>query len=204
MKSATPAASFALLRLGAHHPGPARVELIYQPAAGRLACAFLSWVICWGALPFLIWVPPHYPWVAIAFLAGAYLPYHFWTGKYLVCSFAGSCPRCGRSLSLRVGSKIDLPHTLTCFNCHFEPRLEVVSGDPEPPADGSTRVRIGHREGDCTGEWHQRWDRDETWVVCTRCSAVHPATKAALRAAQTENESGRLLRSLADDGRFFT
>lgn len=199
MKPATP---HALLRLGAHHPGPARVELEYRPASGRAARALLVWAICWGALPFLVWVPPHYPWVTAAFLAGIYLPFRIWTGKYVVWAFAGACPRCGRPLALGAGSKIDLPHTLTCFGCHFEPRLEVVHPNPEAPGSGVPRVRIVHREADCTGEWRPRWKEDERWVVCTLCAAAHPATQGALAAAEAENESGRLLRVLADGGRF--
>lgn len=202
MKSATPAASHALLRLGAHHPAPARVEIVYQSALGRFARALLAWMVCWGALPLLIWVPPHYPWVTAAFLAGIYLPYRFWTGRYRVCSFAGSCPRCGRALALGVGSKIDLPHTLTCFGCHFEPRLEIVPHDASVPADVPARIRIGHRDSDCTGGWVFCWIRDETWMVCDRCGAAHPATAEARRAADAENEAGHLLRQLSDDGRF--
>lgn len=198
MKSAPPAAP-ALLRLGAHHPGPARVELKYQPAPRRFALALSSWIVCWGAIPFLIWVPPHYPWVTIAFLAGLYLPYHLWTGKYRVLSFAGSCPRCGRALHLTRGSKIDLPHKLTCFTCHFEPRLEVPA-----TGDGVRAVRIGHRRAHCTGSWSQRWIRDETWMVCCDCGAKHPATEQARAVAAAENECGALLERLAGEGRFLS
>lgn len=198
MKSAPTAAPRALLRLGAHHPGPARVELEYQPAVLRFALALGSWALCWGALPFLIWIPPHYPWVTVAFLAGIYLPYHFWTGKYRVRSFAGSCPRCGKPLHLASGTKIDLPHKLTCFDCHFEPRLEVGAGVGTPTA----AVRIGHRRAHCTGSWNERWIRDETWVVCDACTARHPATDEARRVAAAENECGALLERLTGEGRF--
>ena len=194
MRSAPTAAPHALLRLWAHHPGPARVELQYRPAPGRFARALLSWIVCWGSLPFVIWLPPHYPWVAIAFLGGVYLPYRFWTGKYIVRAFAGSCPRCGHRLELGRGSKIDLPHTLTCFHCHFEPRL-VLEEEDAP-------VRIGHQSADCAGSWSARWIHDESWLVCDRCAAAHPATADAQKAAETENECGQLLRRLTDDGRF--
>jgi hypothetical protein len=194
MKSATSAAPHALIRLWAHHPGPARVELQYRPTPGRVVRALLSWVICWGALPFVLWIPPHYPWGAIAFVAGIYLPYRFWTGRYVVHAFAGCCPRCGYRLQLGRGSKIDLPHTLTCFHCHFEPRLVLEEEDAQ--------VRIGHHSGECAGSWSRRWIHDESWVVCDRCDAAYPATEDALRAAALENECDQTLRRLADDGRF--
>lgn len=201
MRPAAPPAPHALLRLRAHHPAPVRVELEFLSVPRRFALAFGSWALCWGALPFAIWLPPHYPWVAILFLVGIYLPYRFWNGKYRVHHFAGGCPRCGHPLSLDHGSKIDLPHTLTCFHCHFEPALVVLQGSGEW-ARARGRIRIAHRASQCGGSWAERWWHDETWVICDACGARHPATGEARQMAEAENECGRLLRWLADDGRF--
>ena len=95
MSHATTQAPLALVTLRAYQPAPARVELLYQPVPGRLARALLWLLLFWGALPFVVWLPPHYPWVAIAFVAGLVRAHREWTGRYRVRSFAGICPRCG-------------------------------------------------------------------------------------------------------------
>jgi hypothetical protein len=193
----------ARLALVFHAPTIARVELVPRRAAGRLARALLAWAVCWGALPLLVWVPPHYPWVLAAFAAGIYLPFRFWTGRYEVVSFSGFCPRCGRALELKRGSKISLPHALTCFGCHFEPVLEVsmatkrraTAPPPEP-------VRIEHRTPECAGEWRLERGRWPAALGCSECGARHCATPAARRAADEENQRGELLDELTQQGRF--
>lgn len=188
----------AQLTLRAHAAAPARVELVYNPAPGR-ALRVAAWLtFCWGAIPFLLWLPPHYPWVASAFIAGSYLAYRSWTGRYTIRTFAGICPRCGSPLSLGVDRTVDLPHTLTCFSCHFEPRLEVsfvdAAGRPRRPA-------LAHRDPDCAGHWGIRWLADEPFVFCESCHAGVPATVQARVAADTENGSAALLARLADEGK---
>src|SRR5690348_17478589 len=118
-------APIALVTLRAHQPAPARVELVYQPASRRALRVLVCLTVFWGALPFLIWLPPHYPWVVASFATGLFLAHRQWVGRYRVHSFAGICPRCGAPLSMGLDHTISLPHTLTCFHCHFEPRLEV-------------------------------------------------------------------------------
>jgi hypothetical protein len=198
----------ARLALVFHAPTIARLEVVYQPVWGRLVRAFLGWLLCWGVLPILVWVPPHYPWVLAAFVAGIYLPIRIWNGKYLVRSFAGFCPRCGRSLELGRGSKINLPHTLTCFGCHFEPVLEVATvhtkdcTDGQPGASVAAPVRIEHRMPECTGSWNLQRGHAPAAVACDACGARHCATPAARRAAEDENHRGTLLTDLTAEGRF--
>jgi hypothetical protein len=186
--------------LRAYPPAPARVELAYLPLPGRLTRTLLSLAVFWGVVPYVVWIPPHYPWPAACLVAGAYLAHRFWTGRYRVRSFLGVCPRCGRHLRIDAGALIDLPHTLTCFGCHFEPRLEV---DLSPaPAAVPKEPPLRHFEGDCAGTWSERWYWDDPYVACSGCGARHPATPAARRAADEENLRGALLQRLADEGRF--
>ncbi|CAN5742477.1 hypothetical protein BH23GEM3_BH23GEM3_10510 [soil metagenome] len=192
----------ARLALVFHTPTIARVNLVYQRAAGRVARAVFWWVVCWGALPLLIWVPPHYPWVFTAFAAGLYLPYQSWTGRYRVRSFSGFCPRCGQSLHLREGSRIDLPHRLTCFHCHFEPVLEIVATSAASRPHVAEPVRIHHRHADCPGRWMVESTPAPASVACSSCGARHCATPAARRAAEEENRSGAVLADLTTEGRF--
>ncbi len=192
----------ALLILGGHLPTPARVELVYRPALRRGIAALLSLICCWGLIPYLIWIPPHYPWALAALIAGIYLPYYFWAGKYMIRSFLGWCPRCGRALTLKAGMKISLPHTLTCFSCHFESLLEVPSGPPSASCGEGGHSRVEHRDAECVGEWSVQWFMDQPWAVCRRCGARGYATPEVRRIVEEENERGRMLEQLTIDGRF--
>jgi hypothetical protein len=202
MNGRAPQAPPARLALVFHAPTIARVEVVYRSAVGRVARALAAWLLCWGSIPLLVWIPPHYPWVVLAFLAGLYLPYRAWTGRYEVLSFSGFCPRCGRMLELRRGSKIDLPHVLTCFGCHFEPVLEAVLAPGSRTAPPPEPVRVEHRTAECTGEWRLDRGPRPAALVCDECCARHCATPAAHRAATDENRRGSLLAELTSEGRF--
>lgn len=188
----------AQVTLRAYLPAPARVELVYRPASYRLARTVLALAGLWGAIPLLIWVPPHYPWVVGAFLGGLYLAYREWHGRYLVRTFAAICPRCGHPLSLGADHTISLPHALTCYHCHFEPLLEVTFAGPGEHAPEEPAVEHHHPE--CVGRWGSRWLADEAFLVCDRCNAHARATPAARARAEEENRRGAILARLADEG----
>lgn len=183
--------------LAAYPPAPARVGLVYQPAPGRGLKAAFSLVVLWGIAPFSFVVPPHYPFPVLCLAAGAYLAHLFWTGRYRVRWFVGQCPRCGAHLRMSLGERIDLPHTVPCLACHFEPTLEVQEA-PEARAPDPLR----HVRPECTGAWTEEWMWDERFLACHACGARRPATPALRRLAAAENERGALLRQLADEGRF--
>lgn len=169
---------------------------MYQPTGRRVARVLAALLFFWGILPLVVWIPPHYPWAIGAFAAGAYLAHRAWTGRFRVRAFAGTCPRCERELSLLPGTGISFPHTLTCYACHFEPQLRVVLRAPP-----STRV-VEHWDEDCVGRWGVRWLADEPYLVCDTCRAHLPASDEARRAAEDENERGRLLARLTAEGDF--
>ena len=191
------------LVLRAHPPAPARVGVVYQPLPWRALKTIASLAVFWGICPYVVWVPPHYPWPILSFCIGAYLAQRFWRGRYVVRWFAGACPRCGRHLRIRAGERISLPHTLTCFGCHFEPALETytLAREEEIASDGRG---IRHVLSECTGTWlaERLWDED--WLTCSRCGARHHATPALRDAARAENDRGQLLDQLAAQGRFLT
>jgi hypothetical protein len=190
----------AQVTLRAYQPAPARIELSYRALPGRLFRTLLALAVFWGAIPVLIWLPPHYPWVAAAFVTGVYLAHRAWTGRYRVYSFAGICPRCGHPVSLGLDRAISLPHTLTCYHCHFEPCLEVRFEAAEPEAPRAVPV-LEHRSAECTGNWEPRWLADEPFMVCDRCLAGFPATPATRIAAEAENERALMLASLTREGK---
>jgi hypothetical protein len=196
MRRSDPKVPQAQVTLRAYRPAPARIELSYRPLPGRLARTLLSLVVFWGAIPFVLWVPPHYPWVVGCFVAGLYLAHRAWTGRYRVYAFAGICPRCGHPISLGLDHAISLPHTLTCFHCHFEPCLEVRF---EPGREAAPLPQ--HRTPDCAGIWELRWLADDPFVICDRCLAAAPATPAARVVAEAENDRAALLARLAREGK---
>lgn len=192
----------AQLTLPGHPSSPVGIEVAYQSAARRFLLAALSLAGFWGVIPWVLWVPPHYPWPVVCFVAGLYLAHRFWTGRYRVRTFAGSCPRCGRWLRLPSGSKINLPHTFTCYGCHFEPSLEVIF-DPRPLLSPTGEpVWIRHRSPDCAGRWTLRRVWSNEYLRCDRCGSLHPATPEARQAAEEDNGRGMLLEQLASEGRF--
>ncbi len=206
MQHAAPIAPPAFVTLRAYQPAPARVELVRRSAAGRFLRATLSLAVCWGAIPFIMWAPLYIPWLVAAFIAGPFLAHRSWTGRYRVRSFAGICPRCGSPLSLGSDRILDLPHTLTCFSCHFEPCLEVAlegSGSAGGRTGATPVDLLMHRTPDCIGEWRVGWLADEKFVLCDVCRGGALATDAMRERARLENASGELLRQLTDEGKPF-
>ena len=98
---------------------------------------------------------------------------------------------------LGVDRAISLPHTLTCYHCHFEPRLEVRFDALRP----ETHPLPQHRTADCVGLWEVRWLADDPFLICDRCLAGSPATPAARAAAEAENDRAMLLARLAREGK---
>lgn len=115
----------ARLSLGGHDPAPARVEVVFRPSSLRLRRAALSLGAFWVLIPIVFFIPPHLPWVLIAFGLGVYFAYSNWSGTHEVRSFEAGCPRCGKGLEIKPGSRIRPPHKLVCYACHHQPRLEL-------------------------------------------------------------------------------
>ena len=186
----------AFVTLRAHPTAPARVELVRRPLAARLSRALAALLCCWGVVPLIAWIPPHYPWVVLCLVGGAWLASRQWAGQYRVSYFAGLCPRCGAPVSMGIDRNISLPHTLTCFRCHFEPVLEVrFVARVTPPA------RPEHRELACVGRWERRWLADREVLVCSHCGGSCAATVATLAAATEENDCAAMLEQLTREGR---
>lgn len=113
------------LRLGGHSPGPARLEALVRPGAvraGRAAGIALAGILL---APIAFLLPPHLPWGLAVVVTTAVLAWREWRGVYRVCSFSGSCPRCGSPLEIRAGAQLDLPHPISCYQCHHEPVLDL-------------------------------------------------------------------------------
>jgi hypothetical protein len=90
----------------------------------RAKRAVLRLAACWLAIPIVVFIPPHIPWVAIAVIAGPYLARREWVGEYVVRRFEGRCPGCGGGLDLAAGKAIRLPMAIDCPHCHRQATLE--------------------------------------------------------------------------------
>ena len=113
----------ARITLFGHQSRPAHLEVVVYPAWARFARTagyFLLWIVA----TILTLVFTFDPFVgSFPFVIGAWLVYRSWKGRYHVKFFRGACPRCDQDIPVRTGSKIDLPCSLVCYNCHFEPEL---------------------------------------------------------------------------------
>jgi hypothetical protein len=118
-------AARATLRIWGHTRVEAKLEVERYPFwawIGRVALFAVIWIV--GT--FLTLVLTFDPFVAsFPFVLGIGLVYRGIRGRYKVRAFSGVCPRCRNTLDLKPGSKINLPHRLDCFKCHFEPELHL-------------------------------------------------------------------------------
>lgn len=113
----------ATIRLRGHQSRPAHLDVVRYPAwawFGRL----LGLCVLWLGSTVLTLLVTFDPFVAsFPFVIGLGFVYRAWNARYRVNEFRGHCPRCENELTIRPGSKIDLPHPLVCYSCHHEPEL---------------------------------------------------------------------------------
>lgn len=121
----SPSQPAARLSLFGFRPAPAEVEVVERPRAWRVQRAVGSLLAAWLIAPVAFLIPPHVPWALLAFGAGVYLFFKFWTEERTVVRFAGACPKCKEALSLGVPTKLRVPHPMSCERCSQDLLLEV-------------------------------------------------------------------------------
>jgi len=116
----------AVIHLRGHGTTAAEVEITrYSPLVwlGRV----LGYVAAWIGGTFATLVITFDPFVAsFPLVIGLGYSYQAVRGRYRVDHFEGACPRCHEHIRVRPGSRIPIPHSLVCFNCHHEPELRLV------------------------------------------------------------------------------
>ncbi len=115
----------ARIHLFGHPSKTAHLQLAVYPGwarIGRTLGFFFGWIAS-TALTLIFTLDPFV--ASLPFTVGAWLVYRSWRGRYRVHEFRGACPRCDQQLAVPPGSKIDLPCSLVCYGCHFEPELIV-------------------------------------------------------------------------------
>ncbi|MEJ2186118.1 MAG: hypothetical protein P8Z36_09295 [Gemmatimonadota bacterium] len=118
----------ASLILPGRPTGTARAQLTHRTLQQRALQGLGAWLGFWALAPLVMFVPPHLPWVLAALVLGLYFGIRYWRGEYVVRSFDGTCPNCGKPVELKTGSHIRMPYTIDCFNCHRSARL-VLDGE---------------------------------------------------------------------------
>lgn len=104
---------------------PAQVELLPRQRSWRLTHGLLALIGCWVLMPIVVFIPPHVPWVLGAFFTGIYLAQRRFTEHYTLQRMDGTCPKCGASRSITKPTRLSLPLSLSCPNCHQDISLEV-------------------------------------------------------------------------------
>lgn len=104
---------------------PARLEVVQRSRLERRVRAVLALLGCWALIPVVGIIPPHIEWAATAFIGGIFLARRYWRAEFVAVSFEGACPRCASPLAMKPGTLVSVPHTITCYECHSEPWLEL-------------------------------------------------------------------------------
>ena len=122
----------AELRVFGEVPTPAELTVYVRTRAWRLRGTITRVALTAVLAPVAFLVPPHAPWGVGALAGGLFLARRRWTERFTIESFAGTCPRCGRALTLAKGSRMLVPHSLPCHGCHHEvllhPEIDRVEG----------------------------------------------------------------------------
>ena len=119
----------ASLHLFGFRPSAARVEIVPRTPDWRMKQAAMGTAVPWVLMPFVFFVPPHVPWVLIAFGYGMYQGYRKWTEHYTITEFQGSCPKCDTPQKLNVPARFTSPMHLHCEGCNH--RLDLRADLPE-------------------------------------------------------------------------
>ena len=103
---------------------PVRARVIERTPAWRRSSALmqLGW---WLLVPVVMWVPPHFPWVALVLGIGAYRALNRFREHRTLVSLHGACPRCGTEQDFQELGRMKQPHAVHCAHCRWELRVDV-------------------------------------------------------------------------------
>jgi len=119
----------ATLVLFGHEPVPARVEVFERARGWRIRRAVIFAVTGMALAPFVALFPPHAPWALGALSTGFFLAWRSMNSRFAVARLEGDCPRCQEPLHVSSGSRLRIPHPLSCTSCHHELVLNVDPTD---------------------------------------------------------------------------
>lgn len=106
-------------------PTPARAIVVDRTRGWRISHTLIALLVAWGAIPIVVWLPPHIPWVLGAFGIGVYLAWKYMTQHHTLLSLEGKCPKCGAAQAIAKPLSLRTPQKLACADCHHDIFLEV-------------------------------------------------------------------------------
>lgn len=110
-------------------PTPARLDVIPRPVSWRLARVLRVLLVTAVAAPAAFLIPPHAPWGVGALVIGGFLARRRWVERFTIAAFRGHCPRCGAEVEVEVGSRLRVPHPVSCGGCRHDSALVVSAND---------------------------------------------------------------------------
>ena len=113
------------MTLFGHSPTSARLVLEPRSRGWRTRKAAVPLLIGLAVAPLVALLPPHAPWALVALATGAILARRKWKERYTIRHARVQCPRCDADLPLAEGSRLRIPHPVTCPDCGHEPVVEV-------------------------------------------------------------------------------
>lgn len=108
----------------------ADVRVIPRATSWRMTRALLSLVVGLGAAPLVFFVPPHVPWVLASVGLGGFFARRFALERRTLVSLQGTCPKCGKPVTVDKPVALRDPHELTCPHCLHGLMLRVPETDP--------------------------------------------------------------------------
>ncbi len=130
----------AQITLFGFEPTTADVAVVRRSRGWRWRHALLALGLCWVLVPVVIFIPPHIPWAAGAFILGIVLAYRRATEEYTLTHLEGTCPKCGHAQTLEKPTKLKRPHPLSCGGCHNDLQLRVEAEAAPSAADADAEV----------------------------------------------------------------
>jgi hypothetical protein len=105
------------------------VELMARSQSWRMTRALLSILVCWGLLPVVALLPPHFPWAIGAFIAGIVLAQRRLTERYTLRAASGCCPKCQAPIVVSNAGRLRRPQPVQCESCAQDLVLHVRFAD---------------------------------------------------------------------------
>jgi hypothetical protein len=118
------------LVLFGHETRTATVSLFERARGWRIRRAALFVLAGLVIAPVVVLFPPHIPWLLGALGGSGFLAWRTMSGRFAIVAVEGACPRCQVPIQIPAGTRLRVPHPLSCGGCHHDFVLKV---DLDPP-----------------------------------------------------------------------
>jgi hypothetical protein len=105
------------------------VEIVERTQSWRMTRALLSILVCWGLVPVVALLPPHFPWAIGAFVTGIVLAQRRLTERHTLRAAKGHCPKCQSPVVIENAGRLRQPQPVQCESCAQDLLLHVRFGD---------------------------------------------------------------------------